>query len=130
MNTNNVRVRFAPSPTGMLHVGGVRTALFNYLLAKNSGGKFILRLEDTDRERFVAEGVEQIVEALDWLGLKPDEGFWISEGEHQNINLSNEQIGKKFSFMNLSDISLKKKKDGKTVILMKGRIGQLKDIGG
>ncbi len=80
-----VRTRFAPSPTGFLHVGGVRTALFNYLLAKNRGGQFILRLEDTDRERFVAEGVEQIVEALDWLGLKPDEGFWISDGKHQNI---------------------------------------------
>lgn len=85
MNKENIRVRFAPSPTGMLHVGGVRTALFNYLFAKRHNGKFILRLEDTDRERFVPEGVEQIVKALDWLGLKPDEGFWISEGEHQNI---------------------------------------------
>jgi glutamyl-tRNA synthetase len=78
------RTRFAPSPTGFLHVGGVRTALFNYLLAKKTGGQFILRLEDTDRERFVAEGVEQIVESLDWLGLKPDEGFWISEGRHHS----------------------------------------------
>lgn len=82
---NPVRTRFAPSPTGFLHVGGVRTALFNYLLAKKHGGQFLLRLEDTDRERFVPEGVEQIVESLDWLGLKPDEGFWISEGQHQNI---------------------------------------------
>jgi glutamyl-tRNA synthetase len=80
-----VRTRFAPSPTGFLHVGGVRTALFNYLLAKKHGGQFILRLEDTDRERFVPEGVEQIVTSLDWLRLKPDEGFWISEGQHQNI---------------------------------------------
>jgi glutamyl-tRNA synthetase len=79
-----VRTRFAPSPTGFLHVGGVRTALFNYLLAKQTGGQFTLRLEDTDRERFVAEGVEQIVESLEWLGLTPDEGFWISEGEHQS----------------------------------------------
>ncbi len=78
-----VRTRFAPSPTGFLHVGGVRTALFNYLFAKQNDGTFILRLEDTDRERFVAEGVGQIVESLDWLGLKPDEGFWISEGVHQ-----------------------------------------------
>lgn len=81
-----VRTRFAPSPTGLLHVGGVRTALFNYLLAKQHGGQFILRLEDTDRERFVKDSVEQIVGGLKWLGLKPDEGFWISEGKHQNID--------------------------------------------
>lgn len=86
MLKNNIRTRFAPSPTGFLHIGGVRTALFNYLLAKQNGGQFILRLEDTDRERFVEEGVGQIVEALEWLGLKPDEGFWISEGQHQNID--------------------------------------------
>lgn len=82
----SVRVRFAPSPTGFLHVGGVRTALFNYLFAKKHSGSFILRLEDTDQERFVPEGVAQIVESLDWLGLKPDEGFWIHEGKHQNID--------------------------------------------
>lgn len=75
-----VRVRFAPSPTGFLHIGGVRTALFNYLFAKKHGGQFILRLEDTDRERFVEEGVGQITEVLSWLGLTPDEGYW--EGEH------------------------------------------------
>ncbi len=78
-----VRTRFAPSPTGFLHIGGVRTALFNYLFAKKNDGTFILRLEDTDRERFVPEGVGQIVEALDWLDLKPDEGFWISQSEHK-----------------------------------------------
>ncbi len=81
----SVRVRFAPSPTGFLHIGGMRTALFNYLFAKKHQGKFILRLEDTDRERFVPEGVEQIVQSLDWLGFKPDEGFWIENGKHQNI---------------------------------------------
>lgn len=80
-----VRTRFAPSPTGFLHIGGVRTALYNYLLAKQNGGEFILRLEDTDRERFVEEGISQIVEGLGWLGLEPDEGFWMSEGRHQNI---------------------------------------------
>jgi glutamyl-tRNA synthetase len=84
--TKTVRTRFAPSPTGFLHVGGVRTALFNYLYAKQNGGQFILRLEDTDRERFVEKGVEQVVEALEWLGLAPDEGFWISQGQHQNID--------------------------------------------
>jgi glutamyl-tRNA synthetase len=68
-----------------MHVGGVRTALFNYLFAKKQGGQFILRLEDTDRERFVADGVEQIVKSLGWLGLVPDKGFWISEGKHTGI---------------------------------------------
>ena len=71
---NQVRVRFAPSPTGPLHIGGVRTALYNYLFAKQSGGKFILRIEDTDSSRFV-EGAEQYIEeAFEWLGLKFDEG--------------------------------------------------------
>lgn len=73
---NKVRTRFAPSPTGLLHIGGVRTALFNYVFAKANNGEFILRLEDTDRERFVAEGVEQIIKSLDWIGLHPDEGVW------------------------------------------------------
>lgn len=74
-----VRVRFAPSPTGFLHIGGVRTALFNYLFAKANNGDFVLRLEDTDRERFVEEGVEQIIQSLDWLGLHPDEGVWYED---------------------------------------------------
>ena len=69
----NVRVRFAPSPTGGLHIGGVRTALFNYLFAKKNNGKFILRLEDTDRKRFVEGAEEYIVNALNWAGLTPDE---------------------------------------------------------
>ncbi len=84
--TEKIRTRFAPSPTGFLHIGGVRTALFNYLYAKQNGGQFILRLEDTDRERYVEEGVGQIVDSLQWLGLVPDDGFWISEGQHQNID--------------------------------------------
>jgi glutamyl-tRNA synthetase len=70
----SVRVRFAPSPTGALHVGGVRTALFNYLFAKKNNGKFILRLEDTDRNRFVEGAEKYIVDALNWSGLTPDEG--------------------------------------------------------
>lgn len=69
----NVRVRFAPSPTGPLHIGGVRTALYNYLFAKKHGGTFILRIEDTDQNRYV-EGAEQyIIEALNWCGITPDE---------------------------------------------------------
>jgi len=68
-----VRVRFAPSPTGPLHIGGVRTALFNYLFAKKHGGIFFIRIEDTDQTRFVAEAEDYIFEALEWLGISPDE---------------------------------------------------------
>ncbi|MGB5648275.1 glutamate--tRNA ligase [Muriicola sp.] len=71
---NNVRVRFAPSPTGPLHIGGVRTALFNYLFAKKHGGSFLLRIEDTDQQRYV-EGAEQyIIDALNWCNIPFDEG--------------------------------------------------------
>ena len=68
------RVRFAPSPTGYLHVGGLRTALYNYLFAKNKNGKFILRIEDTDRNRYVEGAVENLIKALNWAGLNYDEG--------------------------------------------------------
>ena len=68
------RVRFAPSPTGPLHVGGLRTALFNYLFAKNSGGDFILRIEDTDKKREVPGAEQYIVDALAWCGITPNEG--------------------------------------------------------
>ena len=69
-----MRVRFAPSPTGELHVGGARTALYNWLLARGRGGTFVLRIEDTDRERSTPENVEQILDSLRWLGLDWDEG--------------------------------------------------------
>ncbi len=69
-----VRVRFAPSPTGYLHVGGARTALFNWLYAKHHGGKFILRIEDTDRVRSTQESLQEILESLKWMGLSWDEG--------------------------------------------------------
>jgi glutamyl-tRNA synthetase len=69
-----MRLRFAPSPTGALHIGGARTALFNWLLAGHSGGELVLRIEDTDRERSTPENVEQILDALRWLGLDWDEG--------------------------------------------------------
>lgn len=69
-----VRVRFAPSPTGPLHIGGVRTALYNYLFARQNGGGMILRIEDTDQTRFVPGAEAYIIEALDWLGIKFDEG--------------------------------------------------------
>lgn len=74
MSDRKVRVRFAPSPTGPLHMGGVRTALFNYLFAKKNGGDFILRIEDTDQTRFVPGAEDYIIESLQWCGLTPDEG--------------------------------------------------------
>lgn len=74
----SVRVRFAPSPTGALHIGGVRTALYNYLFAKKEKGAFILRIEDTDQTRFVEGAEDYIREALEWAGIRPDEG--VAEG--------------------------------------------------
>src|ERR687894_850623 len=69
-----MRVRFAPSPTGALHIGGARTALYNWLFARGSGGAMVLRIEDTDRERSTPENVEQILDALKWLELDWDDG--------------------------------------------------------
>ena len=69
-----VRVRFAPSPTGALHLGGVRTALFNYLFARHHKGDFLLRIEDTDQTRYVPGAEEYIIKSLQWCGLKVDEG--------------------------------------------------------
>ncbi len=77
-----VRVRFAPSPTGGLHMGGVRTALFNYLFAKKHGGDFILRIEDTDQTRFVKGAEEYIIEALKWCGIEPNEGVGFGDSKH------------------------------------------------
>ncbi len=76
-----VRVRFAPSPTGPLHIGGVRTALYNYLFARKSGGKFILRIEDTDQVRFVPGAEQYIIDALGWCGITFDEGVHVG-GPH------------------------------------------------
>jgi glutamyl-tRNA synthetase len=67
-----IRTRFAPSPTGLLHIGGARTALFNYLFARHHGGEYLLRIEDTDRERSTQAAVDVILQGLDWLGLSPD----------------------------------------------------------
>src|SRR5205085_4005068 len=69
-----IRVRFAPSPTGAKHIGNARTALFNWLFARHHGGTFILRIEDTDRARYMEEGLEEIQGGLRWLGLEWDEG--------------------------------------------------------
>ncbi|MBK6400252.1 MAG: glutamate--tRNA ligase [Bacteroidia bacterium] len=77
-----VRVRFAPSPTGPLHIGGVRTALYNYLFAKKHGGDFILRIEDTDQNRYVPGAEEYIIESLKWCGIEPNEGVGFGDGMH------------------------------------------------
>lgn len=85
MNNNNnkkVRVRFAPSPTGGLHMGGVRTALFNYLFAKRNNGDFILRIEDTDQTRYVKGAEEYIIESLKWCGIEPNEGVGFGDGPY------------------------------------------------
>jgi len=75
----SVRVRFAPSPTGYLHVGGARTALFNYLFAKKNKGSFVLRLEDTDQDRNQESALVPLLESLDWLGISPDEGLFLQK---------------------------------------------------
>ena len=69
-----VRVRFAPSPTGYLHIGGARTALYNWMFARKNGGQFILRIEDTDQKRSVKGATQALIDALRWMGLDWDEG--------------------------------------------------------
>ena len=88
-----VRVRFAPSPTGALHIGGVRTALYNYLFARQHGGDMLLRIEDTDSTRFVPGAEEYILEALDWLGIGIDEGLRAKKSEIINHKFEIESIG-------------------------------------
>src|SRR3989344_3246573 len=74
VGARKVRVRIAPSPTGPLHIGGARTALFNYLFAKQNNGDFVLRIEDTDKERSELKWVQEIIDELRWLGIEWDEG--------------------------------------------------------
>lgn len=91
MTERRVRVRFAPSPTGPLHIGGVRTALYNYLFAKKHGGDFVLRIEDTDQTRFVPGAEQYIIESLKWLGITPDEGIGFGDGKHAPYRQSERQ---------------------------------------
>ena len=93
MSERRVRVRFAPSPTGALHIGGVRTALYNYLFAKQHGGDLVFRIEDTDSNRFVPGAEEYIIESFKWLGIKFDEGvsFGGDKGPIRHILLSTPQ---------------------------------------
>jgi glutamyl-tRNA synthetase len=92
-----VRVRFAPSPTGYLHIGGARTALYNYLLAKQTGGQFLLRIEDTDQTRFVAGAMEQQMADLRWLGLQWDEGPEVGGPNGPYIQSQRAQIHRKYA---------------------------------
>jgi len=94
--SNKVRVRFAPSPTGPLHIGGVRTALYNYLFAKKNNGEFILRIEDTDSQRFVPGAEEYIIEALSWLGLTFDEGTHVGGNYAPYRQSDRKEIYKKY----------------------------------
>ena len=90
-----VRTRFAPSPTGFLHIGGARTALFNYLFARRHGGQYLLRIEDTDRTRSTREAVQQILDSLEWLGLSPDEPpVFQSQREARHAEVARELLAK------------------------------------
>jgi glutamyl-tRNA synthetase len=93
-----VRVRFAPSPTGTLHIGGVRTALYNYLFAKQRGGTFILRIEDTDQTRYVPGAEEYIIESLRWTGLIPDEGVGFGGDYGPYRQSDRKDLYKKYAF--------------------------------
>jgi len=79
IHTKKTRVRFAPSPTGFVHIGSLRTALYDYLVAKKTGGDFILKIEDTDQKRYVEGSVESLIKSLDWMGLKWNEGVFLNE---------------------------------------------------
>jgi glutamyl-tRNA synthetase len=100
---SEIRVRFAPSPTGALHIGGVRTALYNYLFAKQHQGKFILRIEDTDSTRFVPGAEQYIIDSFNWLGITFDEGVHIPNSE----NISYRQSERKTIYKQYADSLLK-----------------------
>ena len=95
----SVNVRFAPSPTGYLHIGGARTALFNYLYARRNGGKFLLRIEDTDQKRSTKEAIDAILEGLDWLGLKNDgETVFQAKNVDRHKEIADELVAKDLAY--------------------------------
>lgn len=96
MTSNKIRVRFAPSPTGPLHIGGVRTALYNYLFAKKNNGDFILRIEDTDQNRFVSGAEEYIIDTLKWCSIEPTEGVGIGGNYGPYRQSERKEIYKKY----------------------------------
>ena len=94
-NLSKIITRFAPSPSGFLHIGGARTALFNWLIAKNQGGKFLLRIEDTDRKRSTSEAVDAIFTGLNWLGINwDDEAYSQFERQKNHTIIANELLAK------------------------------------
>ena len=96
----SVFVRFAPSPTGYLHIGGARTALFNYLFAKNNSGKFLLRIEDTDKERSTIQAIDAILQGLDWLGLKHDGNYILqSQNIARHAEIANQLLEKNQAYL-------------------------------
>lgn len=95
MNNEKIKVRFAPSPTGYLHIGGLRTAFYNYLFSKKNGGEFVLRIEDTDQKRFVDGAVEGLVKSLEWAGIDWDEGVFLSNQQSVTGNQKKE-VSKKY----------------------------------
>src|SRR6186713_122520 len=113
MSSPAIRVRFAPSPTGYLHIGGGRTALFNWLYVKKYGGTFILRIEDTDKERSNDDNTKSILEGLKWLGLDWDEGpFLQSDGVERHKKVAAELLaaGKAYrSFATAAELEVQRK---------------------
>jgi glutamyl-tRNA synthetase len=102
----SVVVRFAPSPTGYLHIGGARTALFNYLFAKNNSGKFLLRIEDTDKERSTTQAIDAILQGLDWLVLKNDGNYILqSKNIERHSEVAHKLLEKNQAYFN-QDINL------------------------
>src|SRR5213082_2965137 len=112
-----MRVRFAPSPTGALHIGGARTALYNWLLARQSNGAFVLRIEDTDRERSTPENVAQILDALTWLELDWDEGPY-SQAERQPRHRQeiDRLVGEGHAYLDEGAVRLRVPDEGETVV--------------
>jgi glutamyl-tRNA synthetase len=120
-----MRVRFAPSPTGVLHIGGARTALYNWLLARGRGGTLVLRIEDTDRERSTPENVEQIIEALRWLELDWDEGpYSQTERAPQHTAAVEQLLAGGHAYEDEGAVRLRVPQEGETVIhdLIRGDI--------
>src|SRR4051795_1409380 len=130
--SDSMRVRFAPSPTGALHVGGARAALYNWLLARGNGGNFVLRIEDTDRERSTPENIEQILDALRWLELDYDEGpFFQSERVDKHKEETAGMGDEGHAYLDEGAVRLRVPDEGQTVVpdLIRGDITfQHKDI--
>ncbi|HIE48024.1 TPA: glutamate--tRNA ligase, partial [Candidatus Bipolaricaulota bacterium] len=129
-----VRVRFAPSPTGYLHVGGARTALFNWLYARHHRGTFILRIEDTDRNRSTDEAIEQILESMRWLGLDWDELYRQTDRIDVHRRAAEELLRKGAAYEHEGAVWFRTPKTGVTVVedLLLGRVefknSELKDL--